>query len=135
MHIRHFLRGVLAVTALVIAPSSVFAGDIYVIAHAGVTIGAEDIRDVFIGDKQIAGSVKLIPMDNMSAQKDFLERVVKIDGVKYANVWTKKGFRDGLNPPALKTSDAEILAAVKTTPGAIGYVSSVPAGTKVLKKY
>jgi hypothetical protein len=135
MNIRHFFRGVLTVTALASATSPVLAGDIYVIAHAGVTIGVEDIRDVFIGDKQIAGSVKLVPMDNTLAQKDFLERVVKIDGIKYANVWTKKGFRDGLNPPALKASDAEILSAVKTTPGAIGYVSSVPAGTKVIKKY
>ncbi|MFC5513509.1 hypothetical protein ACFPOU_20630 [Massilia jejuensis] len=111
------------------------AADLFVIVHPGVTIAAEDIRDVFIGDKQIAGNVKLILMDNASAQKDFLERVVKISPVKYANVWTKKGFREGMNAPELKNNDAEVISAVKSTPGAIGYVSSIPPGLRVVKKY
>lgn len=111
------------------------AADLFVIVHPGVTIAAEDIRDVFIGDKQIAGNVKLVLMDNASAQKDFLERVVKISPVKYANVWTKKGFREGMNAPELKNNDAEVISAVKSTPGAIGYVSSIPPGLRVVKKY
>ena len=92
-------------------------------------------RDVFLGDKQVAGGTKVVPMDNASAQKDFLEKVLKIDGPKYGNIWTKKGFRDGLNPPAVKSSDAEVISAVKATPGGVGYVTSAPAGVKVVKKY
>lgn len=111
------------------------AADIYVIANNGLALTAEDIRDVFVGDKQIAGSTKVIPMDNASLQKEFIEKVLKIDGPKYSNIWTKKGFRDGLNPPAVKSGDAEVISAVKSTPGAVGYVSSVPAGVKLIKKY
>jgi hypothetical protein len=124
-----------AIWVLAFASAPALAGDVYVIAHPSVNITSDDVRDVFIGDKQIAGSVKLLAMDNSPAQKDFLERVVKLDAVKYTNVWTKKGFRDGLNPPALKNTDAEVISAVKSTPGAIGYVSSAPVGVHVIKKY
>ena len=113
----------------------VMAADIYVIANSALALGEEDVRDVFIGDKQIAGGTKVNPMDNASLQKDFLERVLKIDGPKYSNIWTKKGFRDGLNPPPVKSGDAEVISAVKATAGAVGYVSSMPAGVKLIKKY
>jgi hypothetical protein len=113
----------------------VMAADIYVIANNGLALTAEDIREVFVGDKQIAGSTKVIPMDNAPLQREFIEKVLKIDGPKYSNIWTKKGFRDGLNPPAVKSGDAEVISAVKSTPGAVGYVSSVPAGVKLIKKY
>jgi ABC-type phosphate transport system substrate-binding protein len=59
---------------------------------------------------------------------------MKMDNVKYSHVWTKKLFRDGLAQPALKSGDAEVIAYVKRTPGAIGYVSSTPAGVKVIRK-
>ena len=113
----------------------VMAGDVYVIANSALSLAEDDVRDVFLGDKQVAGGTKVVPMDNASTQKDFLEKVLKIDGPKYGNIWTKKGFRDGLNPPAVKSSDAEVISAVKATPGGVGYVTSAPAGVKVVKKY
>ena len=113
----------------------IMAADVYVIANSALALGEEDVRDVFVGDKQIAGGTKVVPMDNASLQKDFLEKVLKIDAPKYGNIWTKKGFRDGLNPPPVKSGDAEVISAVKATPGAVGYVSSAPAGVKLIKKY
>lgn len=121
--------------AAVVPALPVMAADIYVIANSALALGEADVRDVFIGDKQIAGSTKVNPMDNASLQKNFLERVLKIDGPKYSNIWTKKGFRDGLNPPPVKSGDAEVISAVKATAGAVGYVSSMPAGVKLIKKY
>lgn len=111
------------------------AADVYVIANPGLALSDEDVRDIFVGDKQIAGSTKVVPVDNASLQKDFLDKVLKLDAAKYSSIWTKKGFRDGLNAPAVKSSDAEVISAVKATPGALGYVSSAPAGVKVIKKY
>ena len=113
----------------------VMAGDIYVIANNGLALTGEEVRDVYVGDKQIASGTKVIPMDNASLQKDFIEKVLKLEGPKYNNIWTKKGFRDGLNPPPVKSGDPEVISAVKSTPGAIGYISSVPAGVKLIKKY
>ena len=112
-----------------------WAGDLFVIANAGVTLSAAEVRDVFVGDKQLAGSVKLVPMDNSAAQADFLAKVVKVDAAKYGSIWAKKGFRDGINPPPVRGSDAEVLSAVKSTPGAVGYVTKAPADVKVIQKY
>ena len=113
----------------------VMAGDVYVIANSGLTLSDADVKDVFIGDKQIAGGTKVAPMDNAGLQGAFLEKVMKMDAGKYSNIWTKKGFRDGINPPPVKSGDSEVISAVKSTPGAVGYVSSEPAGVKLIKKY
>jgi hypothetical protein len=96
------------------------------ITHPSITLAADDLRDVFLGDKQLAGSTKLVPVDNESAQDLFLAKVVKLDATKYTNAWTKKSFRDGLTPPAIKATDAEVIDFVKRTSGAVGYVKSAP---------
>jgi ABC-type phosphate transport system substrate-binding protein len=111
------------------------AADLYVISNPALALTADDIRDVYIGDKQIAGGIKLAPLDNSAQQKEFLEKALKLDGAKYNSIWIKKGFRDGLNAPALKSSDAEVIATVKSNPGSIGYVSSAPKDLKVIAKY
>jgi len=103
------------------------------ITHPSVTLTAEDLRDVFLGEKQLAGSTKLVPVDNASAQDLFLAKVVKLDVTKYTNAWTKKSFRDGLTPPAIKATDAEVIDFVKRTSGAVGYVNSAPsAGVNII---
>jgi hypothetical protein len=50
-------------------------------------------------------------------------------------VWTKKSFREGINPPPVKSGDTEVADFVKKTPGAVGYVSSQPSGVNVIHKY
>ena len=134
MKIKKIAATAMTLAGLVLA-APVLAADVYVIAHSALTLAEDEVRDVFIGDKQIAGGTKVIPMDNASLQKDFFEKVLKIDGPKYSSIWTKKGFRDGLNPPPVKSGDAEVISAVKATPGAVGYASTVPAGVKLIKKY
>ena len=123
-----------AISALATS-SSLWAGDVFVIANAGVNVSADDVRDVFVGEKQIDGSVKLVPMDNAAAQADFLAKVGKVDAAKYTSLWAKKGFRDGVSPPAVRGGDAEVISAVKSTPGGIGYVTKAPADVKVIQKY
>jgi hypothetical protein len=112
------------------------AGEIYVITHADTKLTAESIRDIYIGEKQFADSVKLVPLDNAGGQADFLGKVLKLDATRYANLWVKKSFRDALNPPSVKNSDKEIIDLVRKTPGAISYVTTAPpAGVVVLQKY
>ena len=78
------------------------AGDIYVIAHPDTRLSAELVRDIYIGEKQFAGDIKLTPLDNAAGQADFLGKVLRLDQTRYANLWVKKSFRDALNPPAVK---------------------------------
>jgi hypothetical protein len=106
-----------------------------VIAHASVKLNPDEIRDVFLGERQFSGGVKLIPVDNSSARAEFLSRVLQSDERKYAARWTRKSFREGLAAPSLKGSDAEVIAFVRSTPGAIGYVSGTATDVKVLETY
>lgn len=129
------IQHIIAFLALAAGAGLAQAGDVYVIANNAQAPAADEIRDIFLGEKQIVGGAKAVPMDNAGAQKDFLDKVIKLDPAKYGSIWTKKGFRDGLNPPPVKSSDAEVIAAVKATPGAVGYVSSPPSGVKVIQKY
>jgi ABC-type phosphate transport system substrate-binding protein len=122
-----------ALLALALPCAAAQAGEI--IAHASVTLTADEVKEVFLGDKQLAGSVKLIPVDNASQQADFTGKVLQSDVAKYTARWTKKAFREGLTAPAVKGSDAEVIAFVKSTPGAVGYVGAPSSGVKVLQKY
>ncbi|MFC5302958.1 phosphate ABC transporter substrate-binding protein [Azospira restricta] len=123
-----------AVLGLILAPLAAIA-DGYVIAHSSVNVAPGDVREIYVGNMQFAGSVKLVPVDNGAVQGDFLSKVIKTDPDRYATIWAKKGFRDGLNPPPVKSGDAEVMDFVKRTPGAIGYVSTNPGGANIIVKY
>ncbi|HXZ49707.1 MAG TPA: hypothetical protein VEG27_11830 [Usitatibacter sp.] len=128
-------RIALIAAALAAAAALPAAADIYIIASPGLELTADEARQVFLGDKQFAGTVKIVPFDNAAAQSEFLTKVLDMSANRYNTLWAKKGFRDGLNPPAVKASDLEVLNAVKATPGAVGYVSSAPSGVTVVRKY
>ena len=123
-----------ALVWLALAPMHAHAGE--VIAHSSVHIDAEEIRDVYLGEKQFAGGVKLVPVDNAAIQSEFLAKILQTDAAKYSARWTRKSFRDGLTPPSMKGSDAEVMAFVRATPGAIGYITgTTKGGMKVLVKF
>jgi hypothetical protein len=125
----------IALSAALFSAIPADAGDIYVIANPSLKLTPEEAKEVFLGEKQLAGSVKLVPLDNAAAQTEFLDRVYKMDVGKYNTLWAKKGFRDGLNPPAVKGTDIEVIGTVKATPGAVGYVTTLPSGVTVIQKY
>jgi hypothetical protein len=107
------------------------AGDtVYVICNPSVHLSMQDLRDVFLGERQFAGPVKLAPADNRMAQNTFLERVLMMASSKYSTSWTKKSFRDGVNPPPVKSSDAEAIEYVRRQQGACSY-STTPPGADV----
>jgi len=109
------------------------AANVVVIANPDVSVSADDVRDIFLGEKQFAGNTKLIVIDNAAVQGSFLSQVLHMDAGKYNGIWTKKSFRDGLTPPAVKSGDAEVIEFIKRTPGSIGYVTSAPSGVKVIQ--
>ncbi|MEO8343211.1 MAG: hypothetical protein ABI536_05275 [Gallionella sp.] len=122
--------GILFLSALVAANA---AGSVVVISNSGIAVSPDEIRDIFLGEKQFAGGAKLVVIDNAALQGDFLSQVMHMDTAKYNGIWTKKSFRDGLTPPVVKSGNAEVIEYIKRTPGAIGYVSTVPAGVKVIQ--
>lgn len=135
------MRGValLLLGATTLTSSSLAADAIeglYVICHPSVSITATDLRDVFLGEKQFAGSVRLAPADNSAARAAFLQKVLRMDVAKYLTAWTKKSFRDGVNPPTVSSSDAEALEYVRRAPGRCSYVTTAPGpGVLVVASY
>jgi len=128
-------RNRLLACVLAFAATDVACADIYLIANPALTLTAEEAKDVFLGEKQLAGSQRIVPLDNASAQANFVQKVYGMDVGKYQTIWAKKGFRDGLNAPAVKGTDLEVIAAVRSTPGAVGYVTTPPSGVTVIHKY
>ncbi len=121
---RYHLRTLTQCGALAMLSGLAHGQSVTVIAHPSVTLQAGELRELFVGDKQFAGALKLVPVDNRSAQRGFLATVLHLDPARYATLWAKKAFRDGLEAPAAKASDAEVLAFVQSTRGAIGYVTT-----------
>jgi hypothetical protein len=133
---RFLLWAFLTWPVLAVAPGFAALKDLYVICNPALAIGAEELQDVFVGEKQFAGGTRLVPVDNAAAQTDFLAKVVTIDGKKYRSIWVKKSFRDGLAIPPVKSGDAEVIAFVRNTPGGVGYVGSPPpAEVKTVGKF
>jgi len=125
----------IATALLAFAAIPTRAGDLYVVSQASVTLSADEVREVFLGEKQFAGGVKLTPLDNGAIQGDFQSRVLKVDAARYASIWSKKGFREGLTPPPVRGSDVDVINAINANPGTVGYVSKPTPYLKVIQKY
>jgi hypothetical protein len=110
---------------------SALSADIYVIAGPDVRLSADDIRELYLGDKEFSGEVRLVPVDNQAALSEFVVKALGMNPQRYNILWVKKAFRDALNPPAMKAGDFEVLEFVKRTRGAVGYVTSVPRDKEV----
>jgi hypothetical protein len=118
------------------ASCAALADNLFVACHAGVLLAPADVRDVFLGEKQFSNAVRLVPVDNIAAQAVFLEKVLKMNDLKYATTWAKKSFRDGINPPAAMANDAAVLEFIRRTPGGCGYFGVEPlADVTVIGKY
>lgn len=121
--------------ATLLFASHAYTAELYIIANPALAVDAGAVKAIFLGDTQFSGSVKLEPTDNNATQAVFLSKVMGMDKAKYDAFWVKKSFRDGVNQPAARGADAEVIDFVKKTPGAIGYVSTAPAGVKVIQQY
>jgi|SRR5690242_8558141 hypothetical protein len=131
MEFKHLPRVLLA-PLVVFGCASAFGGDIYVISNAEVKVSAEDIREIYLGDKEFSGNVRLLPVDNQAVQDQFVAKALSIDLQRYNTLWVKKGFRDALNPPTVKATDSEVLDFVERTRGAVGYLSFAPRDQDVI---
>jgi len=122
---------ILLAVLLSLGCGSAFGADIYVIAGPDVRLSAEDVRELYLGDKEFSGEVPLVPVDNQAALSEFVVKALGMNPQRYHILWVKKAFRDALNPPAVKAGDFEVLEFVKRTRGAVGYVSSVPRDKEI----
>ena len=45
-----------------------YGGDIFIVTRAAVKLATDDIREIYFGDKEYSGNVRLVPVDNRAAQ-------------------------------------------------------------------
>ena len=122
----------LGVLLALLVPASPAAEDFVVVAHQtvfGTSIRRADLASVFLrkvprwGDRTPA-----VPVDQSATspvRKAFSETVLQMPVSTVLQYWQKQMFAtQPLRPPPVKGSDAEVMAFVGSTPGAVGYVSS-----------
>lgn len=125
------LSAVFLTTLVSVGWELAYGGEIYVIANPTISLTSKDIREIYIGEMEFSGDVRLLPVDNKAARSEFVVKVLVMNPERYETLWAKKAFRDALAPPAVKATEAEVLEFVRRTRGAVGYVSSAPRGNDV----
>lgn len=98
------------------------------------SISATDVKKLYLGKTNTIGGVAVNLADCESLKQEFLDKFIGKSAKQYDRIWLKKVFAEGLSAPiALKTSD-DVIKFVKSSPNAIGYVSSTSGGVKTLSK-
>ena len=120
---------------LVVFTVSAMAGNVYVIAHPSVELSQFEVQQVYKGEQEFAGAIKLVPVDNAAVQSDFLDKAMHMDAGKYGALWIRKSFRAALTAPSTKSGDAEVINFIRNTRGAVGYVSAPSNDVKLLHQY
>jgi len=93
-------------------------------------------QDASFGKIRARAPLRLVPVDNMAAQPAFVQKVLRMDGIKADTIWAKKSFPAGVNPPAAVANDAALFAFIQRTLGGCGYLSiKPPVGVTVIGKY
>jgi len=120
------------------APFSAAAVDFKVIANSSVTansVSAGDIQDVFLLDKDSLGGSHVEPvLAKSGATHEALLKVLGKNDAALQAFYRGLVFTGKASMPKSLASDAEIVAYVAKTKGAIGYVSNAAPleGVKVL---
>ncbi len=131
-----------ALSATAATPHVAAAQGFKIIAHSDVPVSeltAAAASNIFLKkDSKFAGGPEAVPVDQpaSAAIRDAFSKAVH--GRSTAAVvtyWQQQVFSGKDTPPATKPSDEAVVAFVKSTPGAIGYVKDgTPAdGVKVVK--
>ena len=131
------LSWILGIAMLLVALSEGSRADQFVIANTSVSVSGDEVREVYLGEKQFAGELKLVPVDNAAVQSLFLSRVLRMTSARYETAWIKKSFREGLAIPPVRSGNIETIEFVRRTPGAVGYVAAdkPPTGVVVITRF
>ncbi|MCU0622635.1 MAG: hypothetical protein MUF53_02090 [Gemmatimonadaceae bacterium] len=134
--IRTFALVLAGALALAAAPAA--AQDFKVVANGDVEISKADLAKVFLKQtSKLPDGTSAKPVDQgkgSAVRAAFSQAVLGRAVGAVEQYWQQQIFSGKDAPPPTKGSDDEIVAWVKATPGAIGYVSAgaSTAGVKVV---
>ncbi len=124
-----------------LTPPSAQAEEIVVVVNRDAPVDrltSREIMQIYLGEKSFWGGTKINPVsyrNRAALQNEFLRRVVKISPDTYKKYWIKRIFREGGVPPANLRTEADLIASVAATKGAIGflYAKDLPPSNDRLK--
>ena len=131
----------IALVSMSTAATSVQAQDVKVIVNTANPLSempAGEVAGLFLKrTAKFPGGAAAVPVDqakNSTVRGAFARTVLGRPASAVDAYWQQQIFAGGELPPAVKTSDDDVIAFVKSTPGAIGYVSAGAsvAGVKVV---
>ena len=139
--IRHIIRGVIAAGAIMLASNVAQAQEFKVVANNGVAasdIPAAELAKIFTKrTNKFPDGANAVPVDqgkSAAVREKFSQKVLGRSVGAVETYWQQQIFSGKDVPPVAKAGDEEVIAYVKATPGAIGYVSASAstAGVKVI---
>ncbi len=127
--------GLCVALVLAVATPLAAAADFVVIVHpsvAGARMRRSDLAAVFLRKAtQWGGGKPAVPVDQSATSAvrgAFSDSVLGMPAPAAVQYWQKQMFAGNrVRPPAVKGSDAEVIAFVSQTEGAVGYVSKAAA--------
>lgn len=120
--------------ALAAAPLTADAGAVVVAAESGVTaLDRSAVQALFLGRTKRLGSedVTLVMQKSGAVREAFDRDVLGKPGSQLTAHWSRLIFTGRAKQPEEANSDADVIAKVTSTPGAIGYVTQLPADGSV----
>jgi ABC-type phosphate transport system substrate-binding protein len=136
---KHFHYLLLA--ALAIAPATVWAADIKVIANSSVgamSVSSDELKGVFLATKSSLSDgshVEPVLLKSGAVHEAFLKDYVGKSDSAFETYYRSLVFTGKGSMPKAFATDAEVVSYVEKTKGAIGYVASATAtsSAKVLE--
>jgi hypothetical protein len=118
-----------AACSLLIAPLHALAADVKVVANSSVaatSVSAGDLKDVFLLDKDslAGGHVDPVLSKGGPAHEAFIKQYLGKNDTALQAFYRTLVFTGKASMPKALGSDAEVIAYVAKTKGAIGYVSN-----------
>lgn len=123
---------------LLVLSCALSAADLVLVAnpdHAGVTLSKRDVADIYSGRmSKWPDGAKIAPvyLKGGAVHDEFLATYVGKNDAQFIANWKKMVFTGKSSMPDGFASEAEVIARVKATPGAIGYVAKANAGEGVV---
>ena len=115
--------------------------DVYVIVNDSNTsnISENDIRRIFLGKIKTfpdgKSATPITPADNADISNEFSEKVLNKTSSQLKSYWSKLIFTGKGTPPAVLSSEQEIIESVAAHADQIGYVSTKPSGVKIVAEF
>jgi ABC-type phosphate transport system substrate-binding protein len=122
-------------------PSFAAAVDLVIVANPEVPVNSlsrSALADIYKGYKgrwDNGQKIKVVMLKQGATHEAFAETMVELTPAKLKNLWKKVIFSGAGSPPKVVHSEAQCVAFVAATKGAIGYVSASTAidGVKVIE--